>query len=100
MMVDRLVSDKNYKIHRYNFNKEIMELLSNFAKIHKYDTRKDYQEAWKKWYMEHMDELQREGQRIINLGYIGDIEEKMYKAARYYFRKKIRLIMTLILKKK
>ena len=88
MMVDRLISDTNYKIHRYNFNKEIMELLSNFAKIHKYDTRKDYQEAWKEWYTEHIDELQREGQRIINLGYIGDIEEKMYKAARYYFRKK------------
>ena len=76
------------RIYRFKFSNNIVELLIYFAKLHEFDNRNDFKEAWKKWYELNKDELEREEQHIINLGYTGNVEEKMYKAARYYFRKK------------
>ena len=76
------------QIFRYKFNSDIINSLTYFAKLHEYDSRKDYKEAWKVWYESNNDILQREADRITELGYSGNIEDKMYKAARYYFRKK------------
>ena len=87
IMTEILNNNIEKKTFRFKFNKEIMELLTYFSKLHYYDTREDYKEAWKKWYECNNDILEREGQRIINLGYTGNVEDKMYKAARYYFRK-------------
>jgi len=78
----------NNKIFRFKFSPEIIELLTYFAKLHQFDKRVDYKEAWKKWYEDNSDILKEEGDRIINLGYNGDVKDKMYKSARYYFRKK------------
>ena len=75
------------RVFRFKFNKEIIDMLTYFAKLHQYDKRADYKEAWKVWYEENNDTLQREANRIIGLGYSGNVEDKMYKAARYYFRK-------------
>ena len=76
------------RVFRFKFNKEIIDMLTYFAKLHQYDKRADYKEAWKAWYEENNDTLQREANRIIGLGYSGNVEDKMYKAARYYFRNK------------
>jgi len=80
------INNKN-KIFRYKFSKDIVEMLTYFGKLHQYNNRVDYKDAWKKWYELNNDVLEREKNRIINLGYIGNVEDKMYKAARYYFRK-------------
>jgi hypothetical protein len=79
--------DNKKKIFRFKFSKDIMDLLTYFGKLHQYDNRSDYKEAWKKWYNLNSDVLLNEERRIINLGYDGNVEDKMYKAARYYFRK-------------
>lgn len=81
-------TQNTHKVFRYKFEKEIMDMLTYFAKLHKYDKRIDYKEAWKKWFKENNEVLEREANRIIRLGYIGNIEDKMYKAARYYFLNK------------
>jgi hypothetical protein len=76
------------KIYRYNFTKEITELLSEFGKLHQYDLRQDYKKAWDLWVKVNNEVIEKETRRIIDLGYVGNVEDKMYKAARYYFRKK------------
>ena len=78
----------SHKIFRYKFEKEIVDLLMYFAKLHKYDNKDDYKEAWNTWFELNNDILERESRRIINLGYDGNVEQKMYKSARYYFRRK------------
>jgi hypothetical protein len=65
-----------------------MEELYKFSKIHQYDERKDFKEAWKVWTEENQDIIDEETTRITNLGYDGDVMDKMFKSARYYFRKK------------
>ena len=75
-------------IYRYKFNDVFVEQLSRFAKIHQYDHRKDFKEAWTKWLDEHEEMVSDEVRRLTNLDYKGDIIDKMFKSARYYFRKK------------
>jgi len=75
-------------IYRFKFTEDFMEELYQFSKIHQYDERKDFKEAWKLWTEENQDIIDNETSRLNNLGYDGDVMDKMLKSARYYFRKK------------
>lgn len=81
-------SDSSMNIYRYKFTNEFTEELFKFSKIHQYDHRKDFKEAWEKWMEDNESIVNEEVRRLINLGYEGDIIDKMFKSARYYFRKK------------
>ena len=83
-----LVNDKNLLIYRFKFTEEFMQELYTFSKIHQYDDRDDFKEAWTVWMKDQNELISSEQDRMIKLGYHGDILEKMYKSARYYFRKK------------
>ena len=75
-------------IYRYKFTQEIMDELHNFSKIHQYDDRHQFKEAWQLWTVEFDETIRVEIQRLSHNGYEGDILDKMFKSARYYFRKK------------
>jgi hypothetical protein len=75
-------------IYRFKFTEVFMEQLYNFSKIHQYDERKDFKEAWQTWTEENETIIDEEMRRLLNLGYDGDVLDKMFKSARYYFRKK------------
>jgi hypothetical protein len=78
----------NANIYRYKFTQEFMDELHKFSKIHQYDDRKSFKEAWDNWLEENGDLVQDEIERLENLNYEGDILDKMFKSARYYFKKK------------
>jgi hypothetical protein len=82
------VPNINIQIYRYKFTDEFMNQLYIFAKVHQYDHRKVFKEAWEVWLEENNTIVASEEKRIIELGYSGNIIEKMFKSARYYFRKK------------
>ena len=82
------VTDININIYRYKFTEVFMQELYKFSKIHEYDNRKDFKEAWQIWVEEQEDIVDGEVRRLINLGYEGNVIDKMFKSARYYFRKK------------
>jgi hypothetical protein len=86
--VDDIESDVNVNIFRYKFTDEFTSELFKFSKIHQYDHRKDFKEAWKTWLEENVEIVEEETRKLKNLGYQGNIEDKMFKSARYYFRKK------------
>lgn len=78
-------------IFRFKFTENFMEELSDFSKIHQYDHRKDFKEAWVNWTQENEDLVAKEVQRLLMLGYPNEediVDDKMFKSARYYFRKK------------
>lgn len=75
-------------IYRFKFTKEFMDELFNFSKIHQYDDRKDFKEAWTIWVEDNNEIIDDEINRLDLLGYGGDVIDKMFKSARYYFRKK------------
>jgi len=75
-------------IYRFKFTEDFMEELYKFSKIHQFDERKDFKESWKLWTEENQEIIDKETIRLTNLGYDGDVMNKMFKSARYYFRKK------------
>ena len=75
-------------IFRFKFTDDFTNELFKFSKIHQYDHRKDFKEAWNLWTENNDDIVSDEIRRLSNLGYEGDILDKMFKSARYYFRKK------------
>ena len=75
-------------IYRYKFTQDIMDELHNFSKIHQFDDRHQFKEAWQLWTVEFDETIRVEIQRLSHNGYEGDILDKMFKSARYYFRKK------------
>ena len=78
----------NSTIFRYKFSDDFTSDLFKFSKIHQYDHRKDFKEAWEAWLKENDDMVTAESSRMTNLGYDGDVKDKMFKSARYYYRKK------------
>ena len=83
-----LRENNNINIFRYKFTEGFTIELYKFSKIHQYDHRSDFKEAWNIWTEENEDLVDDEIRRLSNLGYDGDILDKMFKSARYYFRKK------------
>jgi len=78
----------NVSIYRYKFTDDFTNELYKFSKVHQYDHRKDFKEAWNVWVEENNEIVTQEIKRLTDLGYEGDIIDKMFKSARYYFRKK------------
>ncbi len=75
-------------IYRYKFTEEFTNEMYKFSKIHQYDHRNDFKEAWNKWIEVNEEIVRIEFNRLNDMGYNGDIFDKMFKSARYYFRKK------------
>lgn len=76
------------KIFRYKFADTVVEELIRFSKIHQEDDRHQFKEAWSEWIVYNSSIVESEVSRLHSLGYQGDVVEKMFKSARYYFRKK------------
>ena len=63
-------------------------LINAFATTHKYDDASQFRDEWDEFIKDNKATIDREKQRLTNAGYTGDINSKMYKSARYYFKNK------------
>lgn len=88
--IEKITNRIDHTIYRFKFTEDFMAELYKFAKIHQYDHRKDFKEAWTKWTDENDEIITNETERLLVLGYKDEanIDDKMFKSARYYFRKK------------
>jgi len=75
-------------VFRFKFSEEINNELLSFSKIHQHDDRNTYKDNWNIWIRQNSDLITNETHRLVELGYDGDVIDKMYKSGRYYFRKK------------
>ena len=75
-------------IYRYNLSEDISKRILAFSKLYEYEERNDYKEKWELWCEEYNDLILSETERLTQLGYEGDVIDKMYRSSRYYFRKK------------
>ena len=82
------IDEINVSIYRYKFLDQFTQDLYKFSKIHQYDHRKDFKDAWNIWIEENDELVDDEVRRLTNLGYNGNVLDKMFKSARYYFRNK------------
>ena len=75
-------------IFRFKFTPEFTGDLLSFSKLHQFDDRVTYKEAWTIWVRNNDDLIESECRRMKQIGYDGNVLDKMYKSGRYYFRKK------------
>ena len=73
---------------RFEFSPEFATILYQFAQLHRFDNRHIFKEAWEEWRKLHENEIADEITLLKSNGYNGSVLDKMYKSARYYFRKK------------
>lgn len=81
----------NFAVFRFKIDTDLVELLTRFSIEHQFDNREDFKEAWSKWKEINQENIDKEEKRIKLLNYKGNVEEKLYKAARYYYRNKFSL---------
>ena len=81
----------NFAVFRFKIDPDLVELLTRFSIEHQFDSRQDFKEAWSKWKEINQENIDKEEKRIKLLNYKGNVEEKLYKAARYYYRNKFSL---------
>lgn len=81
-------SELSSSIYRYEFTSEFTEKLFRFSKLHQCDERDIFKKSWELWREENTEIVNNEIMRLEHLNYTGDILDKMFKSARYYFRKK------------
>ena len=88
--IDILDLDKEITLqqHHFNYSDNFADLLANFATEHFEDKNKEFKAAWKMWTDIHSAEIEKETAKMKQEGYSGDVAEKMYFSARYYYRKK------------
>lgn len=78
----------NTRTFRYKLSNEIVTFIAEFSKLHQYDDRHAYKDAWGIWLNDNRDFVSREEKRLKDIGFNGDVIDKMFKAGRYYFREK------------
>ena len=76
------------KIFRYKFAEETIQIIYQFSKVHQFDDRETFKEAWNKWLIDNEEQIQSEKRRLLDLGYEGNIDKKLYISSRYYYRNK------------
>lgn len=85
---NKMENKENNRIFRYKLSLEIANEVDNFSKIHKQDDRKTFKEAWKTWTEANEELLTMEVRRLTENNYEGDVLQKIFTSARYYYRKK------------
>ena len=70
------------QIFRHNFDNNLMDELTSFAKLHEHDSRYDFKEAWKLWVVKNQQMIDTETERLLLSGFTGNVLDKMYKSVR------------------
>ena len=76
------------KTYRFTFSQEFSNNLFTFSQLHSGDDRKKFKEAWKQWSDDNAEIITAERERLKTIGFDKDVDNKMYKSARYYYSKK------------
>lgn len=89
-MVTIVEQDFSLPIYRFKFSDPFMDLLRNFANHHRFDEPSVFKERWMRWSCcdSNINEIVKEEKRLVDCGYKGDIEDKMFKTVRYYLKNK------------
>ena len=75
-----------HTIFRFKLDETINDEICSFARLHRFDDRVSYKEAWKDWLDTNSELVERETRRLIDAGYTGNVQDKLFKSGRYYYR--------------
>ena len=74
-------------IFRYTFSDYMQSKMIQFSNLHKYDDRHAFKESFIEWKEVNKQLINEETNLLLEIGYIGDVEKKMFYSVKYYFSK-------------
>jgi len=74
-------------VFRHKFSEPLLEVMREFASVHRYDDRETFKENFLEWQLDHKHLIDEEHHRLQSQGFQEDIDDKIFRSVRYYFRK-------------
>jgi len=82
------IASRTHSVYRFKYSPEFAEKLHAFAKDNEETDAKSFGELWCAWKETNAVSVEGEKQRLRDLGCKSDMDTKMFRSVRYYFRKK------------
>ena len=73
---------------RFNISPEMTEKLQDFHNINKELGKKEYKKQWSTFTQDNSDIIAQEQRTLMNAGFTGDINQKLFTSVKYYLSKK------------
>ena len=85
------MGNANNNVFRFKFSQDINLILQRFASIHHGDDLEEFKEAWERTIETYRTIVDIETMRLNEIGFDGDVENKMFISARYYYSKQYKI---------
>lgn len=85
------MGNANNNVFRFKFSEDINLILQRFASIHHGDDLEEFKEAWERTIETYRTVIDIETMRLNEIGFDGDVENKMFISARYYYSKQYKI---------
>lgn len=85
------LGNANSNVFRFKFSEDINLILQRFASIHHGDDLEEFKEAWERTIETYRTVIDIETMRLNEIGFDGDVENKMFISARYYYSKQYKI---------
>ncbi len=82
------MTESQKKVFRFKFSNELLELMKDFSQVHQHDTKDNFADNWSLFLEKNKDFIDIEEKRLKENGFVGSINDKMYKSVKYYYTKK------------
>ena len=82
------IQENKKPIFRFKFSDSLLEKITTFSQTNKESCSKMFRHNFDNFMIENREMVNKEKEKYDQYGYKGDIEEKIYRSARYYFKNK------------
>ena len=78
-------------VFRFKFHPDINAMLQRFAGVHHGDDLEEFKDSWETLLARYRTAIDIEIQRLQEIGFTGDVENKMFVSVRYYYCKQFKI---------
>ena len=75
-------------VFRFKLSNNVFNTIREFSRIHQHDDRITFKESWETWSDDNKTLIDNETQRLSDIGFGSNMNEKLFRTAKYYFVKK------------
>ena len=82
------LSNVKVPVFRFKLATTVFDNIREFARIHQHEDRVTFKDSWKTWCDNNKTIIDDETKRLSDIGFDNNINDKLFRTAKYYFIKK------------
>lgn len=82
------LSNVKVPVFRFKLSTTLFDNIREFARIHQHEDRVTFKDSWKTWCDNNKTMIDDETKRLSDIGFDNNINDKLFRTAKYYFIKK------------